>query len=86
MIAIALIAALAVGVGAVLLGPTGMGTDQTRAYTVPGLDPMTMDEAQTAFYRITPALLLVVYDAFGRMGEADIYDTLARVAGADALE
>lgn len=84
MIAIALIAALAVGVGAVLLGPTG--TDQTRAYTVPGLDPMTMDEAQTAFYRITPALLLVVYDAFGRTGEADIYDTLARVAGADALE
>lgn len=56
------------------------------AYTAPGLDPMTFDQARDEFYRLTPALLLVVYDAFGRVGEEEIYDLLASVADGDALE
>ncbi|MCC1492491.1 hypothetical protein [Cognatishimia sp. F0-27] len=64
----------------------GPATDSTKAYAVPELDPMTPAEARSEFFRLTPALLLVVYDAFGRTGEDEIYDTLARVAGGDALE
>ena len=60
------------------------GTD--GAYAAPGLDPMSFQEARSDFYRLTPALLLVVYDAFGRTQEDEIYDTLAQVADGDALE
>jgi putative ABC transport system ATP-binding protein len=35
---------------------------------------------------LLPALLLVVYDAFGRKDEAEIYDTLAVAAAGEALE
>lgn len=47
---------------------------------------MSFEEARSDFYRLTPALLLVVYDAFGRTQEDEIYDTLAQVADGDALE
>ena len=63
--------------------------DRSRAsgvYAAPGLDPMSFEEASSDFYRLTPALLLVVYDAFGRTQEDEIYDTLAQVADGDALE
>jgi len=56
------------------------------AYTAPGLDPLTMDAAHEDFWRLTPALLLVVYDAFGKTDEEQIYDTLAAVTHGDALE
>lgn len=62
------------------------GRDSDRPYAAPGLEPMTFDQARGEFYRLAPALLLVVYDAFGRTDENEIYDTLARVAGGDALE
>lgn len=78
------VAVLAVVVGLFVLG--GNAPDRNQAFAAPGLDPMTFDEAQGAFYRLAPALLLVVYDAFGRTDEEEIYDTLASVAGADALE
>ena len=55
-------------------------------FAAPGLPPMTADEARADFFRLAPALLLVVYDAFGRTGEAEIYDTLAAVSHGDALE
>lgn len=55
-------------------------------YAAPGLVPMSFEQARTDFYRLTPALLLVVYDAFGRTQEDEIYDTLASVADGDALE
>ena len=47
---------------------------------------MSFEEASRDFYRLTPALLLIVYDAFGRTQEDEIYDTLARVADGDALK
>ena len=59
---------------------------KTAAFTAPGLDPMTFDEGRAEFWRLTPALLLVVYDAFGQTEEDIIYDTLASVTHGDALE
>lgn len=59
---------------------------ETATFTAPGLDPMTFDEARAEFWRLTPALLLVVYDAFGQTEEDVIYDTLASVTHGDALE
>lgn len=62
------------------------GLDQSQAFTAPGLDPMTQAEAQADFWRLTPALLLVVYEAFAKTEEDAIYDTLASVTHGDALE
>ncbi len=59
---------------------------QTAAYSVPGQMSMTVDAAHQAFFQVTPALLLVIYEAFGKTEEADIYDTLASVTHGDALE
>jgi len=59
---------------------------ETEAFTAPGLDPMTFDEVQAEFWRLPPALLLVVYDAFGQTEEDIIYDTLASVTHGEALE
>ena len=47
---------------------------------------MTVEEARTSFWRLTPALLLVVYEAFGKTEENAIYDTLASVTHGEALE
>lgn len=47
---------------------------------------MTLDQAQVDFWQLTPALLMVVYDAFGQTEEDGIYDTLAHVTHGDALE
>lgn len=55
-------------------------------FTAPGLEPLTMEAAQQDFWRLTPALLLVVYEAFGETEEDTIYDTLASVTHGDALE
>lgn len=59
---------------------------ETDAFTAPGLDPMTIEKARAEFWRLTPALLLVVYDAFGQTEGDAIYDTLASVTSGDALE
>ena len=59
---------------------------ETDLFTAPGLDPMTIEQARGEFWRLTPALLLVVYDAFGQTQEDVIYDTLAQVTAGDALE
>lgn len=59
---------------------------ESDAFTAPGLDPMTIEEARAEFWRLTPALLLVVYDAFGQTEEDTIYDTLASVTHGEALE
>lgn len=58
----------------------------TAAFAVPGKPGMTVDVAHELFYELTPALLLVVYDAFGLTEEDAIYDTLASVTHGDALE
>lgn len=59
---------------------------QTAAFSVPGEPGMTVDAAHQAFYKLMPALLLVVYDAFAKTEEDQIYDTLASVSHGDALE
>ncbi|MEO1702241.1 MAG: hypothetical protein AAFR71_09330 [Pseudomonadota bacterium] len=74
-------------VTAVLVFSTGSGNKtQSALFSAPGLDPMTVSQAQEDFWRLTPALLLVVYEAFGKTQENAIYDTLASVAHGDALE
>ncbi|WP_147125344.1 hypothetical protein [Shimia ponticola] len=66
--------------------PTGDQISETDAFSAPGLEPMTLDQAQNDFFRLTPALLLVVYQAFSEVQEDSIYDTLASVTHGDALE
>ncbi len=56
------------------------------AFSAPNLDPMTIEGARENFWQLTPALLLVVYEAFGKTQEDEIYDTLASVTHGDALE
>jgi len=73
-------------VGAFLLMPMRDAVSETDTFTAPGLDPMTIEEARAEFWRLTPALLLQVYDAFGQTEEDAIYDTLAGVTHGDALE
>jgi len=58
----------------------------TGGYTAPGLEPMGPQAARGELFTLLPALLLVVYDAFGRSEEAEIYDALAVVAAGEALE
>lgn len=76
----------AVGVGAMVLLPSQVEISATDKFSAPGLEPMTIDEARNEFWRLTPALLLVVYDAFGETQEDAIYDTLSGVTHGDALE
>ncbi|MEL6570062.1 MAG: hypothetical protein AAFQ64_00280 [Pseudomonadota bacterium] len=59
---------------------------ETASYAAPGLEPLTIEGARSEFWRLTPALLLVVYEAFGETQEAAIYDTLASVTHGEALE
>lgn len=59
---------------------------EPQAFSAPDLEPMTIGEAKTEFWRPTPALLLVVDEAFGATEEDVIYDTLAGVTHGDALE
>ena len=56
------------------------------AYSAPGLEPMTATDAQNQMFDLLPALLLEVYNAFGQVEEAKIYDTLATASHGDALE
>ena len=80
-----IVAALAAAAGFALM-PSGKAISETDTFTAPGLDPLTIEEARADFWRLTPALLLVVYDAFGQTDEGAIYDTLASVTDGEALE
>lgn len=82
---------LAIGLTAVggflLLNKGGANSvSQTTAFSVPGKPGMTVDVAHELFYQLTPALLLVVYEAFAETEEDAIYDTLASVTHGNALE
>ena len=78
---------LAVIGGVVLFSSDGEpGVSPTTAFSVPGKPGMTVDVAHELFYQLTPALLLVVYEAFAETEEAAIYDTLESVTHGDALE
>ena len=80
-----IVAALAAAAGSALM-PSGKAISETDTFSAPGLDPLTIEEARADFWRLTPALLLVVYDAFGQTDEGAIYDTLASVTDGEALE
>ncbi len=73
-------------IASLALLPSENRVSETAEFTAPGLEPMTVDEARTDFWKLTPALLLVVYEAFGLTEEDAIYDTLASVTHGDALE
>lgn len=75
-----------VAVGAAVFLSGGEAADDTQTYTAPGLEPLTVADAQDKFFLLTPALLLVVYEAFSEVQEDTIYDTLASVTHGDALE
>ena len=75
-----------VAVGAAVFLTGGEAADDTQTYTAPGLEPLTVADAQDKFFLLTPALLLVVYEAFGEVQEDTIYDTLSSVTHGDALE
>ncbi|MEO0669561.1 MAG: hypothetical protein AAFZ99_16740 [Pseudomonadota bacterium] len=83
---LALAAALSVGAAVVWLWPSQSRHSEAEAFEVHGLYPMTTTIAYDEFWRLTPALLLVVYDAFGQTQEDAIYDTLAQVTHGEALE
>ncbi|MEM1101771.1 MAG: hypothetical protein AAGH73_09615, partial [Pseudomonadota bacterium] len=76
----------AVAVAAAVLWPGRGAVSETDTFAAPGIEPLTIAEAQNEFWRLTPALLLVVYEAFGETQEDAIYDTLADVTHGDALE
>ena len=71
---------------ALFVSQKGPQVSSTTPFSVPNSDPMTVDMAHQSFYKMAPALLLVVYDAFGKTQEDDIYDTLAQVSHGEALE
>ena len=75
-----------VALAGLALWPSKSAVSETDVFSAPGLDPMTIEQAREDFWRLTPALLLVVYDAFGETQEDVIYDTLASVTHGDALE
>ena len=66
--------ACAVAVLAAMLIFSGQigGAASGGAFSAPGLEPMSFEEAPREVYRMAPALLLVVYDAFGRTREDEI--------------
>ncbi|MEM9344288.1 MAG: hypothetical protein AAGA87_14695 [Pseudomonadota bacterium] len=80
------VAAAGVVGGAVFFASQQPTVSETAEFTAPGLEPLTISGAQEEFWRLTPALLLVVYDAFGKTEEGDIYATLEGVTHGDALE
>ena len=85
LIAIVVFAGAIAALAAVFL-PERARFSETDTFSAPGLDPLTFEGAREDFWRLTPALLLVVYEAFGKTQEDEIYDTLASVTYGDALE
>ncbi|MGF1561027.1 MAG: hypothetical protein ACFB3T_02475 [Geminicoccaceae bacterium] len=61
-------------------------TARIGEYTAPGVLPMSAEAVAGDPEPLAAALLLAVYEAFGKTDEAAIYDGLARVADGDALE
>ncbi|MEM1077206.1 MAG: hypothetical protein AAGI09_01660 [Pseudomonadota bacterium] len=82
----AIVLAGIIAMSAAVFWPDRLDFAETDRFSAPGLDPLTLQDAQQDFWRLTPALLLVVYEAFAKTQEAAIYDTLASVTHGEALE
>ena len=83
---VALVLAGILATAVVVVWPKSAQISETDTFSAPGLDPLTISAAQSDFWRLTPALLLEVYKAFGETQEDAIYDTLASVTHGGALE
>ena len=79
-------AVMALPLGSVWLAAEVARRPGRGAHAVPGLEAMDARTAALEGHRVASALLMAVYDAFGRAGEAEVYDTLATVAAGDALQ
>lgn len=60
--------------------------DMDRAYEAIGAGPVTAQDFRAASFQIVPEMLAVIYNAFAETREDMIYDGLAQVAAAGALE
>ena len=76
------VAAIGLTIGSTLL-MSGSGPTSANAMT---FGELTATEVGGQGYRIAPAMLSVVYQAFGETEEERIYDALAEVAAGAALE
>lgn len=85
LIAGSVVAAVFLSAGLVYLANRAQ-TTKDGAYSVPGVYPLTIERAEQEFWQLTPALLLVVYEAFGETQEDAIYDASASVTHGEALE
>lgn len=76
------------GVGFVVLtsGQDGNRADANAAYSVPDSPGMTVEVAFELFHKLTPSLLLVVYQAFEETQEDARFDALARVSHGEARD
>lgn len=85
---VAALACLVLGtsVGGVWLAAEVVHAPAAARHAVPGMGRMDARTAALEGHRVAPALLMVVYEAFGRSTEDEIYDTLAGVAAGEALE
>jgi hypothetical protein len=77
---------LVVSVGGVWLAAEAVRAPEPGEHAVAGLEAMDARTAALEGHRVAPALLMAVYEAFGRSGEAEVYDALAAVAAGEALE
>jgi hypothetical protein len=82
----ALVSAGVLAAAVAVVWPKSAQISETDTFSAPGLDPLTISDAQADFWRLMPALLLTVYEAFGETQEDAIYDTLASVTHGEALE
>ncbi|MEL7465052.1 MAG: hypothetical protein AAFN79_13345 [Pseudomonadota bacterium] len=72
---------LAVGAFALIGGPAAPTAARAMEY-----GEMTATDVVRDGFKVAPAMLAVVYRAFGETEEAKIYDTLAEVSAGSALE
>ncbi|WP_375259553.1 hypothetical protein [Citreimonas sp.] len=79
------IMALSLGLSALCVMALGLAGRQGGAYPVASGAALSAPALANDAADVVPDYLAVIYDAFGRTEEAEIYDTLAQVAGGDAL-
>ncbi|WP_177177779.1 hypothetical protein [Citreimonas salinaria] len=78
---------MATSLGLAALGVAALGSvaDQGGAYATAAGPALSAPALAEDAARVAPDYLAVIYDAFGRTDEGEIYDTLAMVAGGEAL-
>lgn len=77
--------------GAILLAGslvlvTFLRPDDARSFEAPAIGRADATRLSQDAYLVVPAMLTIIYDAFGETDEEAIYDGLARVAAGAALD